>query len=162
MRHMSYSILLIEDNPVFSEMMGLLLSSIQTLSIELSIATNLASGLNATQTNTVDLIFLDYFLPDSRGAHSIQSIRKKAPHIPIIVLTGLDDYQAAIRSIKAGAEDYLIKGKFNVETLTRSISHAIERHAHRAELEQENKHLKNLILLESDDLDSNEEMNHIW
>jgi len=139
-----------------------MLKSVQNMEIDLKISRSLSKGIHLLNDNDYDLVLLDYFLPDSRGPHSIRSIRVQFPTVPIVVLTGLDDYQAAIRSIKSGADDYLIKGKFNLETLQRTISHAIEHHHHRVELENENQALKDLMSLDPDDLESPEELNHIW
>ena len=52
-----------------------------------------------------------------------------APHpaLPIIVFTGLDDEDVALAAVKAGAQDYLVKGRFDEFLLRRSIRHALER-----------------------------------
>ena len=155
------NMLLVEDNEVFSEMLGLMLLSLSTLDISLQVTRSLAHTMKSIQDSEFDIIVLDYFLPDSRAPQSIRSIRDQSPQTPIIVLTGLDDYKAAIHSIKAGADDYLVKGKFNIDQLGHTIHHSIERHQQRHSLEDQNNTLKNLILLEQDDdgLDLN---SHIW
>ena len=51
-----------------------------------------------------------------------------APGIPIIVMSGLDDETLAIEAVRGGAQDYLLKGKWDAEVLKRSINYAIERH----------------------------------
>ena len=142
-------------------MLSLMLLSLPTLDPSIQVTRSLADTIRSIQSNDYDVILLDYFLPDARGPQSIQSIRSESPQTPIVVLTGLDDYKAAIHSIKAGADDYLVKGKFNIDQLGHTIHHSIERHQHRHSLEDQNKALKNLILLEQDEdgLDLN---SHIW
>lgn len=58
---------------------------------------------------------------------------------PIIVLSGQDDRELALRAVHDGAQDYLFKGKFDNELLARSIRYSIDRHwqiARRVEVER--------------------------
>jgi signal transduction histidine kinase len=52
---------------------------------------------------------------------------RSAPRTPIVVLSGLDDEAMAIRAVREGAQDYLVKGQVDNKTLTRSIHYAVER-----------------------------------
>ena len=81
----------------------------------------------ALQTTQFDLIFLDLTLPDSEGSNSVKNIIKLAAYIPVIVLTGLNDKQMGIESLKLGAMDYLLKYEVTPATLLKSIVYAIER-----------------------------------
>lgn len=67
------------------------------------------------------------FLPDSSGLSSLWKIRVDFPHIPVIILSGLNDSEITIRAIKEGAQDYLIKGEISPGILCRSFCYAIER-----------------------------------
>ena len=88
-------------------------------------------------------VLLDLGLPDSQGLGTFEQARASAKHIPIIVLTGLDDEDLGVRAVQAGAQDYLVKGQVSSQLLTRSIRYAMEREQARlmiqllnAELEQ--------------------------
>lgn len=86
----------------------------------------LREGLSAIGLET-DVVLLDLSLPDSRGLETFERVREHAPHIPIILLTGLDDEQLGVRAVHAGAQDYLVKGQFDGRLLARAIRYAIER-----------------------------------
>ena len=75
------------------------------------------------------VILLDLTLPDSTGFDSFSAIHRMAPDIPVVVLSGMGSEALATRIVRAGAEDYLVKGSFDQRTLTRVLRHAIERHA---------------------------------
>lgn len=74
-----------------------------------------------------DVVMLDLMLPDSRGLETVQRVKQNSPDVPIVVLTGLDDEQAGLSAIKAGAMDYLVKGQILDKILVRTIQYAIER-----------------------------------
>lgn len=83
---------------------------------------------DASLKNTqYDLIFLDLTLPDSEGSNSVENVINLAADTPVIVLTGLNDKQVGIESLKLGAMDYLVKYEVNQATLLKSIVYSIER-----------------------------------
>lgn len=72
-------------------------------------------------------ILLDLSLPDSEGLHTLAEIRTAAPHVPVVVLTSRNDEVIALEAVHQGAQDYLVKGNLDGETLSRSIRYAVER-----------------------------------
>lgn len=70
---------------------------------------------------------LDLSLPDSHGLETCESVRKLAPWLPIVVLTGNDDDEIALEAVHLGAQDYLCKDWLTGELLRKSLSYAIER-----------------------------------
>jgi len=76
----------------------------------------------------VDLVLLDLYLPVSGGLDTFATIHACNPGVPIIVLTGLDDRELALKAVRDGAQDYLVKGQFEGPTLVRAMQHAVVRH----------------------------------
>jgi putative two-component system response regulator len=74
-----------------------------------------------------DVILLDLGLPDSAGFETFTGIYQQAPKIPIVVLSGLDDEELAIRTVREGAQDYLVKDKLIGDLLLRSMLYSVER-----------------------------------
>ena len=91
-------------------------------------------GLERLSQDKFDIILVDLSLPDSHGFETFEKINTTWPEIPIIVLTGNDDDDLAGQAVKAGAQDYLVKGEFEHQLLIRSIRHALERHRLLSEL----------------------------
>jgi len=87
----------------------------------------LADALERLAQGGVDLVLLDLSLPDSQGFETFARLERAAPGTPIVVLSGLADEGMAIRAVREGAQDYLVKGQVEGKTLTRSIRYAIER-----------------------------------
>jgi signal transduction histidine kinase/HPt (histidine-containing phosphotransfer) domain-containing protein len=83
-----------------------------------------------------DTILLDLSLPDSRGIATLERLIAAAPHLPILVLTGLDDEATAIEAIRKGAQDYLVKGEVSGSLVVRAIRYARQRKQMEEELKK--------------------------
>ena len=79
------------------------------------------------QGGPVDCVLLDLGLPDCHGLATLQRAHSAAAHLPIIVLTGLEDEALGIEAVRHGAQDYLVKGQTPPRMLLRAIRYAIER-----------------------------------
>lgn len=79
-----------------------------------------------------DILVVDLTLPDSSGLHTVRLLHETSGILPLIVLTGHDSVEFALQALESGAQDYLIKGRFDTDSLTRAIRYAISR----ARLEQ--------------------------
>lgn len=78
--------------------------------------------------SSFDIVLLDLGLPDSNGLATFLAIKEQTPEIPIIVLTGTNNYNLALEAISKGAQDFLVKGKFDPRQLETTIRYALLRH----------------------------------
>ncbi len=76
---------------------------------------------------SVDCVLLDLGLPDASQLDGLRAVLEAAPHIAVLVLTGLADEHQGTAAVAAGAQDYLVKGTIDGQLLTRAIRYAIER-----------------------------------
>lgn len=120
-------VLLIEDNPGDTRLIRQMLAKVRTASFDLKWAGRLSTGLEQLATGGIDVVLLDLSLPDSQEFNTFTKVHVKAPTVPIIVLTGLNDETVGVRTMREGAQDYLIKGRVDSNLLVRSIRYAIER-----------------------------------
>jgi len=125
---MTIDILLIEDNKADIRLIQEYLKKANNFSFSLDSFTRLSEGLNQLKTKKYDIILLDLSLPDSDIESTVNRMLEIPIKIPIIALTGLDDNEVALSSLKRGFQDYLIKGDLNSTVLTRSILYGIERY----------------------------------
>ena len=123
----SVKIILIEDNLGDIRIIQELLKNAHNFQYELTVTHHMSTGLEYLNENDVDVILLDLGLPDSQNHNTFSSIFTQHPQIPIVVLTGLDDQESALKAVRGGAQDYLIKGQVTSSILERAIRYAIER-----------------------------------
>jgi two-component system sensor histidine kinase UhpB len=120
-------LLLVEDNPVDARLIREYLKEAPSGSFQLQHAARLEEALECLRRETFDLVLLDFGLPDSQGMETLSRVQMAGAKPPIVALTGLDDQAFAVEVVRAGAQDYLVKGQFDSQLLARTIRYAIER-----------------------------------
>jgi diguanylate cyclase (GGDEF)-like protein len=124
----SLKILLIEDDQEFADLLKLRLGKEKSPPLEISCLPTLRQALTTLESTSWDLILLDLSLPDSSGIQTFISVRSRARHTPIVIMSGLDSDSLAIDAVRRGAEDYLVKGEIDSRLLLRILHHAMDRH----------------------------------
>lgn len=122
--------------------------------------TNESSQIAESTSKKIDLILLDYRLPDIDGLNLITEIRNLNIALPIIVLTGQGDEVIAVQIMKAGAADYISKGKIDSNNLPKAISNAIRIHRAEQAVELSNQRLRasnELLTLKNQELERQQE-----
>jgi CheY-like chemotaxis protein len=81
-----------------------------------------------------DVVVLDIKMPGMDGHETLEEIKKRAPNIPVIMLTGHGDMPSAKKALKTGAFDYLSK-PCDIDILSAKV---LEAHRHIGEVPEEN------------------------
>lgn len=119
---------MIEDNPGDARLIQDMLADAKNIEFAINWKQTLAGGLESLHENKYDAVLLDLGLPDSpQRSASFTRVQAAAPTLPIIILTGLDDETFAVTTVRRGAQDYLVKGRIDTDTLVRTIRYAIAR-----------------------------------
>lgn len=134
-RNNKIKILYIEDNEADRKLLRAYLRKAGVKS-ELFFASTLQEGRTCIQEEAVELVILDLSLPDSQGYKTLLNYLDELSHIPVIVLTGLKDELIGSQSIKAGAQDFLVKGDFDENLLSRSVNYSLQRFKSQQKLKQ--------------------------
>ena len=122
---MDYSIIVVDDDPDFLESIqrGLTISGFKNLSFyqdSLKAADLIEKGKN------VDVALIDITMPGMSGVELLKLIKTTQPQIECIVLTAVDDVRVAVKCLKKGAYDYLVK-PISRDDLVVSINQAVEK-----------------------------------
>src|ERR1700689_5047558 len=120
-------LLIVEDNPGDARLLSEMFKEQGSHNTELTHAECMSEAEKYLSERTFDLIVLDLGLPDAQGLGAVRRAHAAAPHVPLVVLTGLDDESLAAEALQEGAQDYLIKGQIEARGFLRSLRYAIER-----------------------------------
>jgi two-component system, cell cycle sensor histidine kinase and response regulator CckA len=138
-------VLLVEDNPGDARLFAELVRDAGAGQWKLVHVDRLSAALDRLTREPFDVILLDLSLPDADGLETLIRAHTEAPKVPIVVLTGHDDEALAVRAVRAGAQDYLVKGRLDGDLLVRSIRYASERGRAVEALERREEHYRSLI-----------------
>jgi signal transduction histidine kinase len=121
-------LLLIEDDRALARLLAEQLKVDASLELT-AIAETLADGIAKAQElgAAVDVVILDLNLPDSEGVDTVAAFNRACPRLPVVVLSGERDVHTAVETTRNGAQDYIVKGTIDAESLRRSAEVALER-----------------------------------
>jgi PAS domain S-box-containing protein len=145
------NILLIEDNPADVRLIRELFVEMPN-EFALDWADKLSTGIEKLNSMHVDAILLDLLLPDSFGLDTFSRVHTRSPDTPVIIFTGMPDESMAIEAMRAGAQDYLVKGEVDSKLLSRAIRYAIERRKAEVEIRKLNAELEERVRIRTIEL----------
>ncbi|NOK09182.1 response regulator [Corallococcus exercitus] len=120
-------LLLVDDDEVDRLLVQRLLGA-TGLSVDVVEATSGSEALEHLKARPFDVILLDFFLPGEDGFRVLRELGSRGSRSPIIVLTGQGSEQTAVELMKAGASDYIAKGRLSAERLGQSLRQAMRLH----------------------------------
>jgi DNA-binding NarL/FixJ family response regulator len=104
----AFSILLVEDHAGFAKALLNMLGQNPNLQI-VAVAESAEAALHYLRGSHVDLVLLDYSLPDMSGVALLEKLQTEYPHLPCAMLSGHLSLQHARRALELGARGYMIK-----------------------------------------------------
>lgn len=121
------AILLVEDNAADRRLIQELVAEAEADLFTFVVADNLAAARDLLGRQCIDAALLDLGLPDSVGLETFTALRTTAPHLPIVVLSGLENDETARRAVSLGAQDYLLKRELTGRVIVKALTYAMER-----------------------------------
>lgn len=131
--HEVCEVLLVEDNLIDAQLIRRLLRRVGSAYYRITHVRTLNDAVLSAEELDPEVILADLNLPDSRGTQTVTSLQTSYPDIPLVIVSAWEDEAISLRSVKAGAQDYLVKGHIDATNLHRVIRYAVERK--RTELE---------------------------
>jgi signal transduction histidine kinase len=141
-------ILIVDDSPEDRETYTRMLAADRVNCYRIREAELGAEGLAACAQEPTDCILLDYCLPDMDGLEFLHKLAEQALPIQpaILMLTGHGSEAVAVQAMKAGAQDYLVKGDMYRDELCVAVRNAIERVALGRRIEEQRRELEALAV----------------
>ena len=122
---MSYRVIVVDDDPDFLESIqrGLIISGYKNVT---AYQDPLAAANTIENSEPFDVALIDINMPGMDGVTLLEIIKTNHPYTECIVLTAVDDIRMAVKCLKKGAYDYLVKPISN-EDLKVSMHRALEK-----------------------------------
>ncbi len=134
-------ILLIEDNPADARLLEILLEDTDLGDYEIVTKTTFGAANELLKDGEkFEVILLDLYLPDSNKFEALKQLKTDFPNSNVIMMTGLNDKNVGLQAVKAGAQDFLVKGAVDSDTLAKTLRYAIERNRVIQRLEETQQH----------------------
>jgi len=118
------NILVVEDDVAIQDMLEF---SLISEDYHLHQATDIKSAWQIVETRNLDLVLLDWMLPDGSGVDLLRRIKKQYSALPIIMLTARVEEEDKVHGLDTGADDYMTK-PFSVNELKSRIRAVLRRH----------------------------------
>ncbi|MFN0055963.1 MAG: response regulator [Planctomycetales bacterium] len=138
-------LLLIEDSPDDALLFTEYLADARQTTFVVACAAFLSEALERLAQGGVEAVLLDLQLPDSQGLETFRQVRRAAPDVPLVVLSGHEDETTALTAVQEGAQDYLVKGQTRGPELEKTVRYAIERQRTSRALAEQNRELQRAI-----------------
>jgi PleD family two-component response regulator len=117
----------VEDSPEYALLVREMLSAATEGPLEIAHFESMSAALPHLKDHLVDCVLMDLGLPDTTGLGGLAQVQAEAPDLPIVVLSGEQSEEIAIRAVHEGAQDYLVKRAATGEQVLRSVRYAMER-----------------------------------
>ena len=121
-------VLLVEDDPGDAARVRALLQEARTPSFTVAVAPTAQNALDELGVRPYDVVLLALSRAAVQSGEGFDAIRHLDRTAPVVVLGALDDEEIAVKAVKRGAQDYLVKDRLIAELLVRSLRYAQERH----------------------------------
>ena len=122
------SLLLVESDALAAKRLFEMLTDPNRARFDITHVWGVEEALEKLQHASFDVLLLDLSIHERYGLDSLLRARVAASSVPIVILTYQDDEELALKAVRAGAQDYLIKGEVTPALLSRTLRHAVERH----------------------------------
>jgi sigma-B regulation protein RsbU (phosphoserine phosphatase) len=118
-------LLVVDDNEMNRDMLS---RRLQRQGHKVEVATNGREALTLIKTQKFDLMLLDIMMPEMNGYEVLEHLKADHAlrHIPVIMITAVDEVESVVRCIELGADDYLPK-PFNPILLKARINASLEK-----------------------------------
>jgi EAL domain-containing protein (putative c-di-GMP-specific phosphodiesterase class I)/FixJ family two-component response regulator len=121
------SVVLVEDDPADARLVEEMVRGGRGDRFELTCLSRLSDARSHLSRHGAACVLLDLSLPDAVGLEGLEALRAEFGEIPIVIITGLDDEDIAVKALHAGAQDYLIKEEIRGDVVRRAVRYAVER-----------------------------------
>src|ERR1700722_3646077 len=117
------NLLLIDNNPGHAEVFREAVVAATDGRFQAEWVMTLSQGVERLGRKGIWAVFANLSLPDSNGLETFAKLLQAAPHVPTVVLAGIEDGAMAQEAMRHGAKDYLLEGHIDSYSFARAVRH---------------------------------------
>jgi len=119
----NFQVLIVDDNEINRDM---LVRRLRRKDFDLSMAVNGREALSMIQEKPYDLVLLDIMMPEIDGYAVLKHLKNdvKLQHIPVIMISAIEEMDSVMKCMEIGADDYLTK-PFDPELLKAAVNRCL-------------------------------------
>lgn len=129
---MAFNIFIVEDDPWYGEILSYHLSLNPDYKVT---RCESAKDCLSKLSSKPDLITIDFSLPDMQGDELFKKIREVNPNVPVVIISGQEEVAVAVKLLKMGVSDYLVKDEATKDLLWNSVVRIRENQSLKKEVE---------------------------
>ncbi len=123
------NVLHVEDDPIDAALIQEMLNERRPENSQHTVThvVSLKDALKSLSANDYNIALVDLRLSDVVGLDNVIALKNQNPDLPIVVLTGMDDEEIAMKSLSHGAQEFLVKGHADAHVLRYTLRQSIQR-----------------------------------
>ena len=141
-------VLLVDANSSEATDLRQKLAGTKTVLFVVQTAETIPQALEILASKHFDVLLIDLETPGGGGITTLQQIQARVPETPVLVISSLYNESESLETVRAGAQDYLVKSRLNAAALERILTHCIERQ--RAKSRTQMQYLVSRVLTEAE------------
>jgi DNA-binding NarL/FixJ family response regulator len=145
----SVRVLLVDSNSSDATDLRQKLASTKSVPFIVQTAGTIREAYGILNNKHFDVLLIDLETPGSGGITTLQQLQAIVPETPVLVISSLYDESESLETVRAGAQDYLVKSRLNAAALERILTHCIERQ--RAKSRTQMQYLVSRVLTEAEE-----------
>lgn len=120
-------VLLLDEHPAEAADLRAKLADARHVSFSVQTVTSVPEATQLIETERFEAIIVDTNTPQDRGLATLAEIRSVAPDVPVLAVSSDYGESEALETMRAGAQDYVVKRRLNSAAIERILLHCMER-----------------------------------
>ena len=145
---------MLDDNPADGNLVRRTLKKVFGEDLDIRCCEESETALAMVKSERISCAFVDYLLGSESGLDVVESLKSTSPNLPVIVLTGEGNEAVAVKAMKLGAFDYLVKSEINAKSLRSAVISAMKRSELQSRLKSKQEELESFAYSAAHDIRS--------
>lgn len=137
-------VLIVDDDPMLLEALSKAIALRMSM-VDVRAVSSAREALNLLREHTYGAVVSDIKMPEMDGLALLAQVQERHAEVPVLLITGHSDHQLAIRALRGGAYDYILK-PIDRDDFIAALHRALHTHRLRRQIEEQQRALERYAL----------------